>query len=177
MVRDIFDIEKEFRRMREEMDRLFEDFSSSFNLFGASVPMMLPKDEEFEDLVSKDRVEAPKSNYYETEKEIVITAEIPGATKEDIKLSVEGNVLKISAVRTIEKKREDKGVHKVERYSTTFYRTYLLPEYANVEKIEANYENGVLEIKIPKRIEIKGGGVKYIDISGYKKDKEKNKKE
>jgi HSP20 family protein len=172
MVRDIFDIDKEFKRFRKEIDNLFEGFSESFGFFGAKNPMVLPKDDFFEEFTSGKEydIEPARSDFYETDNEIVIRVEIPGVKEDDIKIAVEGNVLKVSAKREIEKKEEKKGIHKIERFSSNFYRSFLLPEYSDLDNINANYENGVLKIKIGKKLKIQGSGVKYIDLNKYKEN-------
>jgi HSP20 family protein len=89
----------------------------------------------------------------EKEKTIEIKADVPGVNKDDIKLNVEGDVLSISVQR--ENKTEDKeeeGVkyHRSERSMMYANRALRLPETADLEHVKAKYENGVLEVEVPK---------------------------
>jgi HSP20 family protein len=84
-----------------------------------------------------------------------IRADIPGVDEADINLSVDGDVLTISvdADSTKEDEKEQDGVrvHRLERSSTFVRRAIRLPDSADLENIDANYENGVLKISIPKK--------------------------
>ena len=81
---------------------------------------------------------------------IFIEADIPGIKKEDIKVSVEDDVLSISAERTQSEEEKKKGFHRIERSWGSLCRSFTLGENVDADKIEATYENGVLKIKVPK---------------------------
>jgi len=96
---------------------------------------------------------------------IIIDADLPGMGEEDVKVSVEENVLTISGERKVERQEKDK-YHRVERYYGSFARSFTLPSSAEVDKIDASFDKGVLTVKIPtetsklapKMIEIKTNG-------------------
>lgn len=97
----------------------------------------------------------PPCDVYETDKEIVMRAELPGLTKEDVFVSIENNVLTIRGERkfTEEVKRED--FHRVERTYGEFLRSFTLPTYIDANKILAEFKDGLLTVTLPKREEAK----------------------
>lgn len=103
----------------------------------------------------------PELNIYETGKKFEITLALPGMSKEDINISLEGNTLNISGEREL-KKEEDKKYHRVESRFGKFKRTIPLPDTIDEENIDASYENGVLTITVPKHKEKMG---KKIEVS------------
>lgn len=97
----------------------------------------------------------PAFNVYETEKEFVVEAAVPGLDKKDFNIEVNDNVLNISCeYKNEEKKEEKKYFYRGFSYGN-FQKSYSLPENVNGDKISASYENGVLKINIPKEKEIK----------------------
>jgi HSP20 family protein len=89
----------------------------------------------------------------EHEKEFELLANLPGFRKEDVKISVHDNQLVIEA-KCDEKKEEKKGtMYRCERYSGSYRRTLYLPENADVNKIAAKMEDGVLKLTLPKKEE------------------------
>lgn len=105
---------------------------------------------------------APLVDITEDDREYVIKAELPEVRKEDVKLTVENGTLNISGERTFEK--EDKGLryHRVERSYGSFVRSFVLPDDADAQKVNAEFKDGVLRVRVqkhekalPKSIEIK----------------------
>ncbi|MEI7787086.1 MAG: Hsp20/alpha crystallin family protein [Chlorobiaceae bacterium] len=86
----------------------------------------------------------------EDETGIFIEADMPGIKKEDIKVSVEDDVLSISAERTQNEEEKKKGYHRIERSWGCLNRSFTVGENVDVDNIEATYDNGVLKIKVPK---------------------------
>ena len=87
----------------------------------------------------------------EDDKQFVVTAELPGVSKEDIKVSIEGNQVSLSAEVKREKEEKDgERVLRSERYHGRVARTLLLDESVDQAKSKARYENGVLELTLPK---------------------------
>jgi len=105
----------------------------------------------------------PAVDISETDDEFIVTADVPGTKKEDIKISVANNTLTIRG----EKKnvREDKGenYHRMERCYGTFERTFSLPSGVDAENIRAKVRDGVLEIRLPKSKEARPLEVKIED--------------
>ncbi len=97
----------------------------------------------------------PAVDLEETEDAFKITAELPGMTKKDIKITLENNVLSISGEKKAEKETKDKNYHRVERSYGKFHRAFELPGVVNREKIEAEYKDGILSISVPKTEEAK----------------------
>lgn len=93
---------------------------------------------------------APAVDVIEDEKEFLIRAELPGVRKEDIKVSVEENVLSITGERSMEKEEKGKKVHRVERSYGRFMRSFTLPEGTDGEHIKAEHKDGVLTVHLMK---------------------------
>ncbi len=129
--------------------RLFEPFID--NAFGS----LLSRDYYDEDRLS------PSVDVYEKSDKYVINAEIPGLSKEEIKIDVKDGALTISGEKKYEEKKEDENYIRVERRYGKFERRFNLPENVNVESVSANYKNGVLEVSLPKKEEAKP---KQIDV-------------
>jgi len=92
----------------------------------------------------------PRVDISETDNAIQIEAELPGMDKSNIKLKVKGNTLVLQGERKMEQKEEDRQYRRVERFYGSFTRTFPLPQGSDVSKIQANFENGILNITVPK---------------------------
>src|SRR5918999_5884568 len=79
-----------------------------------------------------------------------ITMELPGVNPDDVRLSLENNILTIRGEKKHEKEENNERVHRFERTYGMFERTFALPNTVDPEKIEARYENGVLTVMLPK---------------------------
>jgi len=93
---------------------------------------------------------SPLVDITEDDKEYVIKAELPELKKEDVKLTVENNVLRISGERKYEKEEKDKKYHRVERAYGCFMRSFTLPDDADGAKVAAEYKDGILKVHLPK---------------------------
>ena len=93
----------------------------------------------------------PAVDIKENKEEYIITAELPGVDKKDIKVTLRNDVLAIEGARNVEQKSDDETLHRVERFYGTFFRSFVLPEGANDEKILANFKDGLLTVHVPKR--------------------------
>lgn len=135
---------------RFEPFRGFDDFFKDFRM----KPMM--RDLEAEPLIKMDVTES--------EQAYTVKAEVPGVKKEDIKVAIEGNQVSIN-VEVKKEKEEKKGesvVHS-ERYVGQQYRSFTLPVEIDDAKAEARYQDGVLELALPKKKN--GNGAKQIAVS------------
>jgi HSP20 family protein len=92
----------------------------------------------------------PAVDVYEEENAIVLRAEIPGLTPEDIKLDVHGNTLTLSGERKFEKRTEERGVHRVESAYGSFRRSFTLPDTVETDDIDAELRDGILSVRLPK---------------------------
>jgi len=93
---------------------------------------------------------SPAVDIYETDTDIVLSAEIPGMDASDVDVEVNDNTLTLKGERKMEKDVKEESYHRVERAYGSFVRSFTLPSTVDQEKISANYSKGVLEIKIPK---------------------------
>lgn len=97
----------------------------------------------------------PAVNIAETENEFHIELAVPGLKKEDFKISLDKNVLSISAEKKTENVDEGKKYSKREYSYNSFVRSFTLPEVADQAKIEAEYTDGVLKLNVAKKEEAK----------------------
>ena len=107
----------------------------------------------------------PPMDLVEQGDELVLRADLPGVGKDDVKIELEDNVLSISGTRESEQENRKDGYYRVERATGSFSRSLTLPDGVDPEGIRAQFENGVLEVRIPKpeqrkrrRVEIGVGG-------------------
>jgi HSP20 family protein len=97
-----------------------------------------------------NRTWMPPVDIQETADSYRLTAELPGLTKEDINITLENNVLRLTGERKFEKDAKKDGYHRIERTYGAFSRAFTLPSQVNHDKVEAAFENGVLTIVVPK---------------------------
>lgn len=128
------------RMMMQEpaWDNLLEDF------FGRN---LTASGERSEWRPSADIVE--HDDYYK------VTMDLPGVDKKNVRITVEDGRLTISGERTEERKQEEGRVRRYERFSGSFQRSFGLPEGIDPDSIEAGYRDGVLELTVPKPVEVK----------------------
>ncbi len=127
----------------EDMERWFEEmWRRPFSAFSA--PFWPAKRtleaEEF----------LPSLDMYDTEHELIVKCDLPGLKKKDIELNITHNYLTISGERGKEEKVEKANYYRYERSYGKFSRSFELPEGLDIEKAKAHFEDGVLEVKIPK---------------------------
>jgi len=103
----------------------------------------------------------PAVNEKIDEKGYHLEVDLPGVKKEDVEISVNDGILTISGERKLEKKEEKENYTRIESFFGRFERSFKLPADADVDNIEAKYENGVLKIFIPKKEKSSG---KKIEI-------------
>ena len=107
----------------------------------------------------------PAMDLVETEDHFVLKADLPGMTESDVNVELEGNVLTISGERKIEHEAKKDGYYRLERTSGTFSRALTLPEGIDTDAVAATFDNGVLEVRIPKPAEAKPRRVQ-ISVGG-----------
>ena len=96
---------------------------------------------------------SPVVDIEESGEAYTIRAELPGLSKEKVKVTVENGVLTLSGERDLERRVETKTFHRVERSHGTFTRSFTLPDDVDSESVAANFKDGLLEIQIAKREE------------------------
>src|SRR3954465_968545 len=92
----------------------------------------------------------PGMGLVETGERFVLRADLPGLAEEDVTIEVEDNVLTVSGERKAEHEATKEGYHRVERAFGSFSRSLTLPEGVDADAVTANFDRGVLEIRIPK---------------------------
>ena len=140
-----------FLTLHREMNRLFDDvIRGGTTATENRRPMLL----------------APNVDVSETDKEMRIRAEMPGVTEDDIDVSLDDDVLTIRAEKKQERKEDREGTHVSERIFGTFQRALRLPYRVSPDQVQAQFENGVLTVTVPKsqaadrsrRIQVQGRG-------------------
>jgi HSP20 family protein len=120
-----------FVTLQREIDRLFDDFGRGSPVFRA--PGL-----------------TPTMDVTETDKEIEITAELPGLEEKDVEVNVADNVLTIRGEKKAEKEEKNKNYQIVERSYGAFARTVALPDGIDPAAIKASIAKGVLKVTVPK---------------------------
>ena len=132
------DDEGPFGAFRKQVDDLFDDFGNGF-------------------FAGRDALTV-RSNVSETDKEICITAELPGLTDKDVDVAVAGNQITIKGEKEseLDEKGEEEGreFHRVERTSGAFRRMMTLPFEIDPDAVNADVKDGVLTVTIPKPVEM-----------------------
>ena len=127
---------------RSQLNRLFSDFDDSFLGYERSATT------------------TPYTNMYDNGDLFILKAEVPGMSKDDLKIKIQGNYLELSGSRKHEVPEGYKA-HRVERTSPTFTRSYTLSADVDVEKVEAELGDGILTLSLPKMAAAKA---KQIEI-------------
>jgi len=135
--------------LQERMNRLFSDVRAQAPVRG-------------EEIVQGTWV--PAVDIFETNEAIVIKAELPGITSQDISVEVKDNTLTLKGEKKFEKEVKEENYHRVERSYGSFQRAFTLPGTIHQEKVKAKFKDGILEITLPKVEEAKPKQVK-VEIS------------
>lgn len=93
---------------------------------------------------------SPTVDIVETPEEFQIKAELPEVKREDVKVSVDGGVLRIEGERKQEKEEKGKKFHRIERSYGSFLRTFALPDNVEASKVQAEFKDGVLNVRLHK---------------------------
>lgn len=87
----------------------------------------------------------------ETDKNVLVRLELPGMDKDDCIITIEGNLLRLSGEKRLQRETHDSTYHVMERAYGAFERSIPLPRNVNVEQAEASFKNGVLTVRLPKQ--------------------------
>ena len=149
---------REFSTLQDRMNRLFRD---SFS-------------EGREESLTTSTF-APAVDVYEDEHNVTLKIEVPGVDEKDIDVRVENHTLTVHGERRFEKEEKEENYRRVERQYGSFTRSFTLPNTVDTETISANYDKGVLKIKLakkaeakPKQIKVNVGGEKTLEGKGAK---------
>ncbi|HBG26337.1 MAG: hypothetical protein A2Y12_08125 [Planctomycetes bacterium GWF2_42_9] len=128
--------ENPFFALQHQMNRMFDDFlGEPYDLFNRE---------------SQTSMFMPAMNVSQTDKEIIITADMPGVEEKDLDISITKNVLTIKGEKKKEIEEKNKEYYRMERSYGTFSRTITLPQGTDESKINAELKKGVLRLTIPK---------------------------
>jgi HSP20 family protein len=92
----------------------------------------------------------PPVDIYETDEALVMKAELPGFSKDDISIELKENTLVIKGERKHEDEVKEGNYHRMERSYGAFQRAFMLPITVDQEKVKASYKDGILELRLPK---------------------------
>jgi len=106
---------------------------------------------------------SPRVDVYQTDNDVIVKAEIPGVSKEDLNLYIDQNTIRLSGQTRKEKELKDENAYRTERYYGSFSRVIPLPVEVKSDQAKAEYKDGILSITIPKAEPTKNHGRK-IDI-------------
>jgi HSP20 family protein len=126
------------RRLSDDMERIVEDTWG-----GRRFPRL------FRALESADTRWAPDIEAFERKGEFVVRADLPGMTKDNVKIEISDGELVIQGERKEEKEQKDKGYYACERSYGAFYRALPLPDGVKTDEAKATFKDGVLEIAVP----------------------------
>ncbi|HET9136765.1 MAG TPA: Hsp20/alpha crystallin family protein [Candidatus Kapabacteria bacterium] len=129
-----YDPWRSFENMENQMQRFFNNFGSGW------LPATTFEMDSY----------LPKVDSSEDDKNIYFSAELPGLTKDDVKITLSDGILTISGKKERKEEKKEKNYHRVERSFGEFTRQFELPKGYNQKQIEAKFNNGVLEVTIPK---------------------------
>ncbi len=134
---------RELSTLQDRMNRLFNDqfgtITRDESLTGAFVPPV---------------------DVYEDENSIQVRMEVPGIEEKDIDIRLENQVLTVRGERKFEKEEKEENFHRIERRYGSFTRSFTLPATVNSEDVSADYDKGVLKIRLAKRAEAKPKQIK-----------------
>jgi len=149
---------REFSTLQDRMNRLFRD---SFS-------------EGREESLTTSTF-APAVDVYEDEHNVTLKIEVPGVDEKDIDVRVENHTLTVHGERKFEKEEKEENYRRVERQYGSFTRSFALPNTVDAESVTANYDKGVLKIKLakkaeakPKQIKVNVGSEKTLEAKGAK---------
>jgi len=134
---------RDFEHIHDRIQRYFDDFSN----FGFN----------FTDNFY------PRIDISEDKSHLNVTAEIPGVKKENIKITLQDNILTIEGEKKKESVQDDKNICRSERVFGSFKRSFTLPSEVDSDKVDAKFENGILNIQLAK-IEPKAKSEKQIEL-------------
>jgi len=146
------------RRFADEMNRVFEDFGFGSGLLSPSFgPGRL--------MGAELAAWSPQVEVFQRDDRLVVRADLPGMTKDDIKVDVTDDAVTIQGERRQEHEERREGYYHTERSYGSFYRSIPLPEGVEADKADASFRDGVLEVIMParrqeasrgRRVEVKG---------------------
>ena len=143
-----------FREFAQLQDRLNRVFTDSYGRSGATD----------EGLMSSGNWVPPVDIYQTGSHELVLNAELPDMTREDIDITVDNGTLTIKGEKKLSQDVKEEQFHRIERHYGAFSRSFSLPQTVDTGKVGADYRNGVLTVRLPLREEAKPRQIK-VDVA------------
>ena len=140
------DVANPFSALKAEVDSLFDSFIGGLPAFSGM----------FGSSGGGGFALTPHMDVTETDKEIVVEAELPGIDEKDVSLALQDGVLTIRGEKKHERDEEKENYRMMERRYGSFQRSVRLPDTVDEDKVEATFNNGVLKVSLPKRPEAIG---------------------
>ena len=138
----------EFARLQDRISRVFTD------AYGA----------QDEGLMTTGTWVPPVDIYQNGNHEVVLKAELPDMTREDIEVTVKDGALTITGEKNFSNEVKEESFHRIERRYGRFSRSFSLPQTVDTAKVAAEYRNGVLTVRVPLREEAKPRQIK-VDVA------------
>lgn len=139
-MRDLMSPSGDFAAMQREINRMFENF-----LQGGTT----------DDSTYGPTIWTPAVDILEREDEYLVKVELPGVNKDDVKITLESNILTIRGEKQQEQEEKGQSYHRLERTHGSFQRSFTLPTTVRNDKIDASFRDGVLSVVLPKSEESK----------------------
>ena len=141
-------------------ENLFDDSLSDFFDFGRMMPQVSSE------LYGKHARNLMKTDVRESEKSYELDIDLPGFSKDEITVQLENGYLSISAAKGLDKDQENKDGKYIrrERYAGSMSRTFYVGDQLTEQDIQAKFENGILQLTVPKKEAKQVEGHKYIAI-------------
>ena len=135
---------REFAQLQDRVNRVFSDGDADLLTSGTWVP--------------------PVDIYQNGDHEVVLKAELPDMTREDIDITVDNGTLTIRGEKKLSNEVKEESFRRIERRYGTFSRSFSLPQTVDAAKVGAEYKNGVLTVRLPLREEAKPRQIK-VDVA------------
>lgn len=143
-----------------------KDLEKAKNMPSAFEDFFKPLNDWFFDGIGWNRLlTVPPVNITGTEHEYVINLAIPGMSKDDFRIDVDGNVLSISSEKKERKEENEKNYTRQEYSYSSFRRSFTLPDKVDMEKIDAGYKDGVLSVSLPVKAAAKASPARKIKVN------------
>ena len=133
----VHNLSSEFVNMQREIDRMFSAFRGGVADDGNGSAWL------------------PAVDVVENDGSFVLRAELPGVNKDEVKITVQNDILTIKGEKKSETETKENQYSRIERSYGSFQRSFTLPHTVKSDKIEASYENGILTVTVPKADEVK----------------------
>jgi HSP20 family protein len=145
-----------FGSLHQEINRVFENFSRGFfDMSPFSTNLIEP---------AGMAGFSPRVDIKESDKEIEVSAELPGMDEKDVQVSLTNNELVIRGEKKVEKEEKGKEWYRMERSYGSFHRAIALPEGIDANRAEATFKKGLLTVSVPRRANANKGEAKKITI-------------